>query len=110
MPDDWTPVRRLACALLALAALLARLAYYHVASHRAGEFPRCHDGSPILVGTHHKTGTLLLAKVFRVASRLMGVPRYKANANRTACDRIAWHDRGRRDRSVSGCTGRHTAS
>lgn len=42
----------------------------------------------ILVGTHHKTGTLLLAKVFRVASRLMGVPRYKANANRTACDRI----------------------
>ena len=64
MPDDWTPVRRLACALLALAALLARLAYYHVASHRAGEFPQCHDGSPILVGTHHKTGTVLLKHIF----------------------------------------------
>ena len=31
----------------------------------------------ILVGTHHKTGTVLLAKVFRLAAKLMGVPRSK---------------------------------
>ena len=29
----------------------------------------------ILVGTHHKTGTVVLAKVFRVAARIIGVPR-----------------------------------
>ena len=30
----------------------------------------------ILVGTHHKTGTVVLAKVFRVAARIIGVPRH----------------------------------
>ncbi|KAL1508625.1 hypothetical protein AB1Y20_004721 [Prymnesium parvum] len=38
----------------------------------------------ILVGTHHKTGTVLLAKVFRLASKLIGVPRSKANKTSTA--------------------------
>jgi len=33
----------------------------------------------ILVGTHHKTGTVLLAKVFRLAAKAMGVPRSKSN-------------------------------
>ena len=37
----------------------------------------------ILVGTHHKTGTVVLAKVFRVAARIIGVPRHKGN--RSAC-------------------------
>ena len=39
--------------------------------------------SSILVGTHHKTGTVLLAKVFRLAAKLMGVPRSKANKTST---------------------------
>tara|TARA_B110001452_G_scaffold70412_1_gene56884 strand:- start:2163 stop:3119 length:957 start_codon:yes stop_codon:yes gene_type:complete len=40
----------------------------------------------ILVGTHHKTGTVLLAKVFRVAAHLMDIPRHKNNY--TACASI----------------------
>lgn len=36
----------------------------------------------IVVGTHHKTGTVLLAKIFRHATKLMGVPRTKMS-NRT---------------------------
>ena len=39
--------------------------------------------SSILVGTHHKTGTVLLAKVFRLAAKTMGVPRSKANKTST---------------------------
>jgi len=33
----------------------------------------------ILVGTHHKSGTVLFAQVFREAARLEGVPRYKSH-------------------------------
>jgi hypothetical protein len=32
-----------------------------------------------IIGTHHKTGTVLLAKVFRIAAKLMGVQRVKSN-------------------------------
>lgn len=47
----------------------------------------------ILVGTHHKTGTVLLAKVFRVAAKMFSVPRHKNNY--TACaDLFATHARG----------------
>ena len=43
--------------------------------------------SPILIGTHHKTGTVLLSKIFRIAAKFMGVPRFKeANpTNRSLC-------------------------
>ena len=40
----------------------------------------------ILIGTHHKTGTVLLAKVFRIAAKAMGVPRHKNNY--TACAKL----------------------
>ena len=47
----------------------------------------------ILVGTHHKTGTVLLAKVFRLAAKRFAVPRHKNN--HTACaDLFATHERG----------------
>lgn len=40
--------------------------------------------STIIVGTHHKTGTVLLAKAFRVAAKAMGVPRIKSNRTLSA--------------------------
>ena len=38
-----------------------------------------HWATTILIGTHHKTGTVLLAHVFRMAAKFMGVPRIKNN-------------------------------
>ena len=40
--------------------------------------------STVLVGTHHKTGTLLLAKIFRLFAREMGIPRLRGNLS--ACN------------------------
>lgn len=37
----------------------------------------------ILVGTHHKTGTVLLSKMFRVAAKMIGVPRVRSNHSST---------------------------
>ena len=37
----------------------------------------------ILVGTHHKTGTVLLSKVFRVAAKMVGVTRARSNHSST---------------------------
>ena len=49
--------------------------------------------STILVGTHHKSGTVLLAKVFRIAAKVFEVPRHKNNY--TACARLfETHARG----------------
>lgn len=42
--------------------------------------------STILLGTHHKSGTVLLAKVFRIAAKVFAVPRHKNNY--TACARL----------------------
>ena len=42
--------------------------------------------STILLGTHHKSGTVLLAKVFRIAAKVFDVPRHKNNY--TACARL----------------------
>ena len=44
----------------------------------------------ILVGTHHKTGTVVLAKVF-VATRIIGVPRQR---RRSACAALLPRARG----------------
>ena len=38
----------------------------------------------IVVGTHHKTGAVLLAKVFRQAAKIMGVGRTKSNRTLSA--------------------------
>lgn len=61
--------------------------------------------STILVGTHHKTGTVLLAKVFRVAARLMEVPRSKENKTSSsgACAELF------RTRSAGVCIEEHTS-
>jgi hypothetical protein len=49
--------------------------------------------STILLGTHHKSGTVLLAKVFRIAAKVFEVPRHKNNY--TACARLfETHARG----------------
>lgn len=46
----------------------------------------------IIVGTHHKTGTVLLAKTFRVAAKMMGVPRAKSNRTlSTLCGDLLAH-------------------
>lgn len=47
----------------------------------------------IVVGTHHKTGTVLLAKVFRQAAKQMGVPRAKSNRTLSAlCGEMLTHN------------------
>ena len=46
----------------------------------------------IVVGTHHKTGTVLLAKTFRVAAKMMGVPRAKSNRTLSSmCGELLTH-------------------
>ena len=62
-------------------------AYVQGSTHQADELSETGWGAPILVGTHHKTGTVLLAKIFRVAAKYMGVPRLKEaqTTNRTQC-------------------------
>lgn len=42
----------------------------------------------ILVGTHHKSGTVLFAQVFREAAKTEGVPRYKSVVNGSACSKL----------------------
>lgn len=49
--------------LAALAALLAAVKLVLV-SQKPTQFQQCHGTSPILIGTHHKTGTVLLKHVF----------------------------------------------
>ena len=62
-------------------------AYVQGSSHQADELAETGWSAPILVGTHHKTGTVLLSKIFRVAAKYMGVPRLKEaqTTNRTQC-------------------------
>jgi len=66
-----------------------RRAYVQGSKHQQEDLADTGWGSPILIGTHHKTGTVLLAKIFRVAAKYMGVPRLKEAqiTNRTQCSR-----------------------
>lgn len=57
---------RVLCGLL-LAVLLARWCYNNYPS----QFKRCHNDSPVLVGTHHKTGTVLLQHILKDACRVL---------------------------------------
>ena len=50
--------------LLAAFALALASVRYLIISLRPTEFQQCHDNTPILVGTHHKTGTVLLKHIF----------------------------------------------
>ncbi len=54
----------LLCLLLVL-ALLVRYVLFEPAAPLPFAAAGCHDGSPILIGTHHKTGTVLLQHIFK---------------------------------------------
>lgn len=55
----WWP--RVALSLVALAAAATR---FFLVSTLPTPFEHCHGDSPILIGTHHKTGTVLLKHIF----------------------------------------------
>ena len=57
---------RLLCLLLLLVFLL-RWLY----DKWPTQYKRCHTDTPILVGTHHKTGTVLLQHILKDACRLL---------------------------------------
>ena len=62
-------------------------AYVQGSQQQAKDLAATSWSSTILVGTHHKTGTVLLSKLFRLASKFMGVPRLREVqvTNRTQC-------------------------
>ena len=65
VPDDsWRRV--LTWPRLLLAALAAALVAVRIVlvSLRPTPFQQCHGSTPILIGTHHKTGTVLLKHIF----------------------------------------------
>ena len=70
--------RHLCCALVHLLLLLASpiTADNHT---RGGLSIVGHWKNTIVIGTHHKTGTVLFAKVFRVICKMMDVVRIKSN-------------------------------
>ena len=64
-----------------------RRAFVPGSKHQATESTHTSWLAPVLIGTHHKTGTVLLSKVFRSACKYMGVPRVREaqTTNRTQC-------------------------
>ena len=62
-------------------------AYVQGSTQQAKELAGTGWSTTVLVGTHHKTGTVLLSKLFRLASKFIGVPRVREAqvTNRTQC-------------------------
>ena len=85
---------RARCALVMLAFMAAAAAAPPEASElppRYAQVGGAWNGT-IVVGTHHKTGTVLLAKTFRVAAKMMGVPRAKSNRTLSSmCGELLTH-------------------
>ena len=52
-----------------LASLLCVLVWRYCNEHRLTPYSQCHNDAPVLVGTHHKTGTVLLQHILKDACR-----------------------------------------
>ena len=68
-PQSWSFKQSCACvAALLVAAVVTLLS---LLPRRPSPFAQCHTRAPILVGTHHKTGTVLLQHIFKEACAIL---------------------------------------
>ena len=58
-------------ACLAAVLVAAVVALLSLLPRRPSPFAQCHTHAPILVGTHHKTGTVLLQHIFKEACAIL---------------------------------------